>query len=39
MIVDLAVGDYVEVYALIKCTSGTSTSNYSYFTGYKLIGA
>lgn len=38
MIVDLAVGDYIEVYGAAKCTSGTTTSNYSYFTGYKLIG-
>tara|TARA_R110002020_G_scaffold373059_1_gene584502 strand:+ start:787 stop:1350 length:564 start_codon:yes stop_codon:yes gene_type:complete len=40
MIVDLAVGDYVEVYGLFSSASGdtTSTSNYSYFTGYKLIG-
>ena len=40
MIVDLAVGDYVEVYGLFSSASGdtTSTVNYSYFTGYKLIG-
>ena len=38
MIVDLAVGDYVEVYVLCDFGSGTGTMNYSYFTGYKLIG-
>ena len=37
MIVDLAVGDYVEVYVLCDYTSGTGTMNSSYFTGYKLI--
>jgi hypothetical protein len=39
MIVDLGVGDYVEVYGLFSSASGdtTSTVNYSYFTGYKLI--
>jgi hypothetical protein len=38
MIVDLAVDDYVEVYVLCDFGSGTGTMNYSYFTGYKLIG-
>ena len=38
MIVDLAVNDYVEVYVLCDFGSGTGTMNYSYFTGYKLIG-
>ena len=38
MIVDLAVGDYVEVYVLCDFGSGTGTMNNSYFTGYQLIG-
>ena len=36
-LVDLSVGDYVEVFALAKFTSGTGTMNYSYFIGYKLV--
>ena len=36
-VVDLAVSDYVEVFALADFTSGTGTMNYSYFFGYKLI--
>ena len=36
-LVDLSAGDYVEVFALSKFTSGTGTMNYSYFIGYKLI--
>ena len=41
-IIDLSVGDYVEIYAYDDGSSPSilsNANNYSYFTGYKLIGA
>ena len=44
LILDLSVGDYVEIYAAVDDTSGSpivagSTDYRSTFLGYKLIGA
>ena len=39
IILDLAVSDYVEVYALQdNAANGSRTLEQAYFQGYKLIG-
>jgi|TARA_R100000482_G_scaffold122762_1_gene71167 hypothetical protein len=40
LIVDLAVGDYIEYYVYHSSGSNKDTyQNYSYFAGYRLLGA
>ena len=39
-VLDLAVGDYIQIYCRQDSTNSTDFSiDYSYFDGYRLIGA